>query len=1112
MSNQAHWQEISELFDEALRQPATERSAWIARACSGKPPTLAEELTQLIAAHEMRGVLDTSPEIEAPTAFTTIPLSAGSKRVGPYTVLQELGRGGMGVVYKAHDERLGRNVALKFLNRDMARDSRARDFFLMEARAASALEHPNICTVYDVGESGGALYIAMAYCDGETLAERLKRGPLEVEECLAIALAIAEGLGRAHESGIVHRDIKPSNVVITQRGEVKILDFGVAQLDRPGTMLLQGRVGTIAYAAPEQLRGEEVDARADVWSLGVVLYEMATGRLPYTFDLREGILGRLQPKEEEPVPAGELRPELPPFVEALIARALAKRREDRFENGLAFAEALRGRQAQAGRVNLPLAPTSFVGRSEELQRGRALLRSVRLLTLTGPAGTGKTRLSLELARRMAAEFRDGAQFVALAGAHDRQQVLAALAEALEVYPREAATAANIQATLEGREMLLVLDNFEQVVSAASVVSEILTAAPQVKIIVTSRVALRLGAEHEMVVPPLPVDAAAVRLFMDRARAAAPDFGEDEATRGAVEEICRRLDGLPLAIELAAARVKYLTPQAIVARLGSRLDLLAGGSRDRPPRHQTLRQALAWSYDLLTDEERRVFRCSGIFSSGFSLDALEFVCGGTGTALDAVFTLVDHSLVVRRDGPDGEPRFGLLETMREYAVELLVRSGEEEQVRRAHADWVTNLAEAAGEALTGEQQGVWLRRLDADHDTVRAALTWLTGEGETAQALRIATGVWRYWTARGYHKEGRAWLERLLKAAWEDVDAGLRADAFNGCGTLAHESGEFAAAKDLLERALSLYRKSGNAHGVGLALNNLAWVLIEVGELDEALYLAEEAYRTHAQVGNIRGQAVALNNLAYVACYTARFEAARALSRRGIALRRQIGDARGVAYGLTNLALAEHLTGAYEESLAHADEAIAILDELRDEVLRAWAVQQRAAVHYETGQFDQAVAEITPAVPVWKRIGNSSGLAFGSYYLALALLQLGKATEASQVVDDCRRELGAEPPAWGSAALLLAEAQVLEANGSHKAGLLACRNAIESFQRLRDGRALACANEVLAELLPAEGADEARAALETAKRLRVEVGVAPSPLERRRVDRVRARLDEGGSRR
>ncbi|HEV8252498.1 MAG TPA: tetratricopeptide repeat protein [Candidatus Limnocylindria bacterium] len=595
--------------------------------------------------------------------------------------------------------------------------------------------------------------------------------------------------------------------------------------------------------------------------------------------------------------------------------------------------------------NLPMQLTSFLGRQREIAEGRQLLIDGRLLTLTGPGGTGKTRLSLQIAADATDRFPDGIYFVPLGTISQSDLVLPTIAQVLGLVDPGTRPLDRLVEHIGAKCFLLVLDNFEQVNDAAPQIAELLARAPKISVLVTSRSPLRVSGEQEFPVPPLGVPDPkhlpdleqlstyeSVALFTERAMAVRPDFTVTSTNAPAVAEVCVRLDGLPLAIELAAARVRVLSPQAIMERLGDRLKLLSGGSRDLPERHQTLRGAIAWSYDLLDEADKRVFARLAVFAGGATLEAIERVAFEPGDAvdpLDALTSLVDKSLVREESDPDGEPRFRMLSTIREFATERLEEQGEAEEMGERHAAWVLALVQDGAAGIFGPDQKAILDRDEREHDNIRAALARAIAHGHAEMAMQIFAASWRFWQMRGYLAEAREHAETVLALAGSTDYPDARAAALEAAGGIAYWQGELNVARGWYEEAVEIARASGDDARIANAIYNLSFTFtLEHEDQVRARALAKEAVEIYRRLGDEAGIARSLWGEANTYYFFRDFAGGIDLAQEALEIFRRLDDRFMIGWTLYMLAL-YNLTLDRTAMRQLLEEALPLFTEIED---------------------------------------------------------------------------------------------------------------------------------------------------------------------------------------
>jgi non-specific serine/threonine protein kinase len=939
-----------------------------------------------------------------------------------FILRERLGVGGFGVVYRAYQPDLDREVAVKVIHPAISSDPAFREVFETEARVIARLEHPHIVPLYSYGQDDDGAWLVMRLLRGGSLADALARGPWRPETTARLLEQVAGALGVAHRHGVVHRDIKPDNILLGSDGSAFLADFGIAFdtfTSEPGDA--QGPASP-TYMAPEQVRGEPVSEATDVYSLGLVLFEALTGHLPWAGDPLPQILRR---QLSEPLPdLTQMRPDLPVELGGVLRRATVKSPKQRCsleELTESFAAATASGEGVAGPSSpcVPEPPGSVVGRDTEVGELLVLLEANRVVTLTGVGGVGKSTLGFEVARRLADRFADGVLVARLGTVIDRQRVGDAVAGAIGVtsHPREDAVI-RIRAALRSKETLVVVDGCEQVVGAvAGLVEEILPKAPGVRFLVTSRERLDIPAEAVFSVSPLGVPPAsvteadrltgfpAVRLFVDRAGAARRGFTLTARNAAVVGGICRHLDGIPLAIELAAARLRVLTPHQISDRLTDRFSLLTGGARTAVPQQRTLQAAIDWSHQLLDASEKELFRRLSVFLGGCTLEAAEQVCAGNGIdaadMLDLICALVDKSLLTTTEAA-GDVRYGMLETIHEYASQRLHDRRDGEGWRRRHADYYARLAETGCEMIASRDSdhraaGVlrlepsdsdwasWLDRLSEEHDNLRVALRYGLSAGAAPLAGRIGAAAWTFWKIRGHIAEGRDWLERILEGS-DGLEPAVLTEVLIGAAELAVDQGDMRAGQGYLDRALALVSTHSDARYVATITAKLASLPHKAGDLRAAVALKQEALAAARAAGDDWILGGVLSDLALLLEDLGDHRRAALLAEEAVELARRsanpylIADATlsagEIALNREDFEAARRL---FEDASSHAET-------VGFGVIGAWALAYQGKLALATGVPQQARSLLERSLENFKELDYPIGASW-------ALCHLGRALQA-----------------------------------------------------------------------------------------------------------------------
>ncbi|MGY5310527.1 protein kinase domain-containing protein [Nocardia gipuzkoensis] len=942
---------------------------------------------------------------------------------------EEIGRGGFGVVYRCTEVALDRTVAVKVLTGELE-DNRER--FFREQRAMARLTgHPNFVGVLYVGETEtGRPYLVMQYHRRGSLDARIRsHGPLSVEEVLRLGVKLAGALEVAHQAGVLHRDVKPANVLLTDYGEPALTDFGIAHI-AGGFETATGTItGSPAFTAPEVLGGDGPSRVSDVYGLGATLFCALTGHAAFERRSGEEVVAQFLRITTQPVP--DLREG--GFAEgvcAVIEKAMSREPRDRptaaelgeqlqqvqlahgyAVDAMALPEAARAERAslpvaapavpevvsdrvagrRAGEGNLPLELTSFVGRRTQVSEVKNLLSGSRLVTLTGIGGIGKSRLALRVAHKVQREFAGGVWLVELGELRDAASLVDVVGAALGL--RNHAGRPMLEVLVEffsARERLLVLDNCEQVIDAVAELAEsLLQASPPLRIVATSREALDIAGESVVPMSPLAfpdprsspslrslASFDAVTLFAQRAAAAVPGFELTDSNRLSVVGICSRLDGLPLAIELAAARLRTMSAEQLLLRLTDRFALLTGGRRGAPTRQQTLRWCIGWSYDLCTGTEQRLWEQLSVFARGFELDAAQQVCGGDlaePELLDSVSALVDKSILIRED-VDGAVRFRMLETVQEYGRDQLERTGDYPELSRRHRDWYERLAINAEAEWMSPRQLKWIARLERELPNLRQAIEFsLAGEGE--HALRIAHALFPFWLLRGRTSEGRRWCDRALSRSSGAPNAD-RAKALVAAVMLAATLGDFEAATCRLQELRVLAERTTEPMSGALLAYADGFIALICGDPVRASALMKDAIDTFGARGELTTHSRAL--LALGLAYALQGDTPQAFARieQALAIADSHGETVYQSYVLGVKGLTHWLQGEPERAVHYLKEAVHLSQLVIDPIVAAICSEVLAWIAAEQGDARRAAVLLGIAEQLGRSLGGS-GIVFSA---------------------------------------------------------------------------------------------------------------------------------------
>lgn len=924
-----------------------------------------------------------------------------------YQIRQKLNQGGMGNIYLAYDSQKQREVVIKIIHPHLADIATFRQRFQQEGEILRQLSHPHIVPFYEAGESESGLFLVMAYVAGYSLRTYLARhAPLSEQEALNYLTQISAALQAVHQAGLIHRDLKPDNLLRTEDGHLYLIDFGITKSSEWALTQTGYPLGTYAYMAPEQLiNSRDVTNKVDLYALGVIAFEMLTGRLPFVGNEAEILDGhRFLP----PPSLRSLNPQLSAAIEQLVLKLLAKNPLQRFDSAQSFCQTLQTASKEGMLTvlpitgvdlpplarntpnNLPALSHPLLGREKEHATIVTLFytESIRLITLLGVGGIGKSSLALTVAHYLLPAFPDGIYFIDLSPISDHQYVVSAICTVLGVSESKEAT---LQQTLVKRlqpaKILLLLDNLEHLLESANWISQLLQQCPHLKLLITSREPLQIRGEHQYPLDPLDLPAPdgspqklqnspAVQLFLQKAQAILPDFIPNQTQWLTIAKLCRHLDGLPLAIELAAVWIKILSPEQILNRLENRFQFLRSSGRDLPARQQTLEASIDWSFHLLNSQEQNLFIQLAIFNGGFSLEDAELICQQpTNQLLSLLFSLANKSLL-RQQLSSGNTRFSMLESIHQYAWQQLQATSFFPTLQQHYITHYCKVTAQAEIGLRGDEQLKWVNHLEQEYNNLSQALKWAIQNNQSHDALTLSSNLWRFWYIRGYLYEGLNWLHQTLQMPNPPTSSNfaVRAAAANGAGALNYVLGNQETAILFYEQALALRRQIQDKRGITGSLNNLAMVYLYQGLHDQAEPLYQEALHLSQELQDPWAEAMVLNNLGKLALDRGQHLYAQQLYQQGYKLYRQTGDQSNSAGLLANLAEVCRRRGQYEQAIQLAQESLTLFQTLQDQTGAADTLHTLGMIYYDAGNLSAAESVFNQALQIHTKLEYKWGIA------------------------------------------------------------------------------------------------------------------------------------------